>query len=101
MLSKCANPGCPAPFLYLHQGKLFRMDINSEVPLTNAATDGRRLARRLEFFWLCDQCAVLVTLNYRKGVGVTAVPLSKTQASETQVSEKSVSSTQTLVASAG
>ncbi|MGA8310199.1 MAG: hypothetical protein WB755_09235 [Terriglobales bacterium] len=101
MLSKCANPGCPAPFLYLHQGKLFRMDTNSEVPLTNAATDGRRLARRLEFFWLCDQCAVLVTLNYRKGVGVTAVPLSKTQASETQVSENSVSSTQTLVASAG
>ncbi len=101
MLSKCANPGCPAPFLYLHQGKLFRMDRNSEVPLTNAATDGRRLARRLEFFWLCDQCAVLVTLSYEKGVGITAVPLPKTQASETQVSENSVSSTQTLVASAG
>ena len=26
MLSKCANPGCPASFLYLHQGKLFRLD---------------------------------------------------------------------------
>ncbi len=30
MLSKCANPGCPAPFLYLHEGKLFRMDIGGE-----------------------------------------------------------------------
>ena len=26
MLSKCANPGCAATFLYLHQGKLFRLD---------------------------------------------------------------------------
>ena len=25
MLSKCANPDCPASFLYLHQGKLFRL----------------------------------------------------------------------------
>jgi hypothetical protein len=96
MLSKCANPGCPAPFLYLHQGKLFRMDSNSEGPPTDAVTEARRPVRRLEFFWLCDQCAVLVTLNYQKGVGITAVPLSKTQASETQVS-----SMQTLVASAG
>ena len=30
MLSKCANPGCPAPFLYLHEGKLFRLDTGSE-----------------------------------------------------------------------
>jgi hypothetical protein len=96
MLSKCANPGCPAPFLYLRQGKLFRMDTNAGVPPANAATEGRRLARRLEFFWLCDQCAVLVTLNYQKDVGITAVPLSKTQASESQMS-----STQTLVASVG
>jgi hypothetical protein len=96
MLSKCANPGCPAPFLYLHQGKLFRMDISFEVPVTNAATEGSRLGRRPEFFWLCDQCAVLVTLNYQKGVGITAVPLSKKQASENRMS-----STQMLVASAG
>jgi len=95
MLSKCANPGCPAPFLYLHQGKLFRMDTNSEVITTDTAKEARRPARRLEFFWLCDQCAVLVTLNYKKGAGVIAVPLPKTQASEAQVSR-----TQTLVASA-
>ena len=28
MLSKCANPGCSASFLYLHQGKLFRLETN-------------------------------------------------------------------------
>jgi len=96
MLSKCANPGCPAPFLYLHQGKLFRVDTSSEVPPTNIASGGRRLARRLEFFWLCDQCAALLTLHYQKGVGITAVPLPRTPASESRMS-----STQTLVASAG
>ena len=87
MLSKCANPGCPVPFLYLHQGKLFRMDINSEDPAIPAT---RLLARRIEFFWLCNQCAEMVTLSYKKGVGVTVVPLSSTQ----------VSLIQTLVASA-
>jgi hypothetical protein len=50
MLSKCANPGCPAPFLYLHQGRLFRFDFGSDSP---AGQSGRNL----EFFWLCDQCA--------------------------------------------
>ena len=95
MLSKCANPGCPAPFLYLHQGKLFRWDTNFEVSPTDATSEAKRPVRRLEFFWLCDQCAVLVTLNYKKGVGITAVPLSKTQASATQVP-----AIQALVASA-
>ena len=31
MLSKCANPGCPASFLYLHEGKLFRLDTSAEI----------------------------------------------------------------------
>ena len=31
MLSKCANPGCTATFLYLHRGKLFRLDTSVEV----------------------------------------------------------------------
>jgi hypothetical protein len=79
MLSKCANPGCPAPFLFLHQGKLFRLDTNTEVPASDATPEMKKLARRIEFFWLCNQCAAQVTLSYKKGVGVTAVPLSETQ----------------------
>jgi hypothetical protein len=31
MLSKCANPGCPASFIYLHEGKLFRLDSSTEI----------------------------------------------------------------------
>ena len=34
MLSKCANPGCLATFLYLHEGKLFRVDTSSALPHT-------------------------------------------------------------------
>jgi hypothetical protein len=30
MISKCANPACTAHFLYLHEGKLFRVFRNSE-----------------------------------------------------------------------
>jgi hypothetical protein len=31
----------------------------------------------VEFFWLCDQCAAEVTLGYKRGTGITVVPLPK------------------------
>lgn len=76
MVSKCANPGCPASFLYLHQGKLFRMEVearesgglNPEIP---------RVHSRVEFYWLCDDCVVTMTLAYKKGSGVTVVPVAR------------------------
>jgi hypothetical protein len=77
MLSKCANPGCPAPFLYLHEGKLFRLDTGIENP---AGQSAKKTVRNLEFFWLCDECAAKLTLSYKKGVGITTVPLPETQA---------------------
>jgi hypothetical protein len=80
MLSKCANPGCPAPFLYLHQGKLFRLDTGTAHP---AAQSKERTVRHLEFFWLCEECAAKLTLDYKKGVGITTVSRSETQ-TETQ-----------------
>ena len=77
MLSKCANPGCPAPFLYLHQGKLFRFDTG---PKSLAAQTTEKPVHRIEFFWLCGECVAKVTLSYTKGVGVTTAPLPRTQA---------------------
>ena len=29
---------------------------------------------RIEYYWLCDQCAFVLTLSYEKGRGVVAVP---------------------------
>jgi hypothetical protein len=74
MLSKCANPGCPAPFLYFHQGKLFRIEVEA-AGSEGLDLDTRRARRRLEFYWLCNECAATLTLTFRKGVGVIATPV--------------------------
>jgi hypothetical protein len=78
MVSKCANPGCTTPFLYLHQGKLFRME--SEVFRINgtpadSGLEKKKPARRIEYFWLCDECARAMTLTFEKNIGVTVKPL--------------------------
>ena len=82
MVSRCANPGCAAPFLYLHQGKLFRMESDasfvSRTP-PSADPDGKKPARRVEYFWLCRDCAAEMTLVFKNGVGVTTKPLAPTQ----------------------
>jgi hypothetical protein len=77
MLSKCANPGCPASFLYLHEGKLFRLDSSTEIVVRIPVSEVTRPSRRFEFFWLCDQCAAELTLGYNKGIGIAVVPLVK------------------------
>jgi hypothetical protein len=77
MLSKCANPGCPATFLYMHQGKLFRLDSSIEILARIPVHEVTRPSRRVEFFWLCNQCATELTLGYNKGPGIKVVPLPK------------------------
>ena len=78
MLSKCANPGCSASFLYLHQGKLFRLETSGNGDDTRgevADPQSKHSSRRLEYFWLCDECASLMTVSFKKGVGVMTRPL--------------------------
>jgi hypothetical protein len=69
MVSKCANPDCSAPFRYFHTGKLFRVD--TAVGLDRRRTLGQdaredKPLRRLEFFWLCQDCAEKMTLIFDK-----------------------------------
>jgi hypothetical protein len=45
MVAQCANPECRAQFLYLREGKLF------------ALPRGGTHSSRVEFFWLCGNCA--------------------------------------------
>jgi hypothetical protein len=75
MLSKCANSSCSNPFLYLHSGKLFRMDVAVEPE--KHKPEGKKPSRRVEFFWLCTECAVNMTLTYKIGVGVVATPTTR------------------------
>ena len=73
MLSKCANPDCSAHFLYLHQGKLFRFETRADGHgASGYDPETKKLARRVEFFWLCDHCAAVMTLTFKEGIGVRA-----------------------------
>ncbi len=72
MLSKCANPDCSAPFHYLREGKLFQIDNERSGP--RLVTD-KRPARKVEYFWLCGDCASSMTLALHRIKGVIAIPL--------------------------
>jgi len=76
MISKCANPECSAPFRYLRDGKLFRVDLDQLASLPTAHSDSEKW-HRLEHFWLCGRCAATMTLVAEKGRGVLALPLSQ------------------------
>ncbi len=84
MLSKCANPGCPTPFRYLHEGKLFRIHMDRDLTesLSNSGIDAeaKKPSRRVEFFWLCQSCSAEMTLIVQKGGGVTVLPLTSMRA---------------------
>lgn len=84
MVSKCANPECASQFHYLHDGRLYQLEVPStqpEVPAAEAQAGpqlaGNRMGpRRVEYFWLCGGCAAAMTLAFDKASGgVTAVPL--------------------------
>lgn len=77
MVSKCANPQCEVPFLYFHTGKLFRVETQGGVErrrLLGGERDTQKAMRRLEFYWLCDECARNMTLTYEKGAGISVRP---------------------------
>jgi hypothetical protein len=59
MVSKCANPKCKAPFLYLHEGRL--------VPVRLAES-------RIELFWLCADCAPRLSLKIAMDGIINVVP---------------------------
>lgn len=78
MLSKCANPDCSASFLYLHQGKLFRFEVetrNRANPMRGPGVSAEKLPMRTEYFWLCDSCLSRLTLVRDQKSEVKAVPL--------------------------
>jgi hypothetical protein len=65
VISKCANPKCPAVFRYLHEGRLFEFEVRSFNEMSTAPSmDGTRdkPAREIECFWLCDACASTMSL---------------------------------------
>jgi hypothetical protein len=77
MVSKCANPVCSATFRYFHQGKLFRFDTPSRLDRRCSMGNGdspNPPLRRLEFYWLCENCVQKMTLVFEKDAGIIARP---------------------------
>jgi hypothetical protein len=80
MLSHCANSQCRRPFLRLGQGKLFLVETTEDV--AKAGTQKAPLSprkrlqpRRVERYWLCDQCQEAWTLVHDRNQGIVLVPL--------------------------
>jgi hypothetical protein len=55
MLGKCSNPSCSAPFRYMRDGTLFRIEADPRVR--------RSKTGRLEYFWLCGSCSSKMSLR--------------------------------------
>jgi hypothetical protein len=80
MLSHCANSQCARPFLRLGEGRLFQVETGSlEVGDLTAPVSAhlRHPPRRVERFWLCDQCAQVWTLvhDQNQGIVLAALPM--------------------------
>jgi hypothetical protein len=75
VLHKCVNPDCSAQFRYLHQGRLFEIEIQY---LETADSAGQGTLRNgkgyVERCWLCDQCATHIALRFdpRRGLVVAS-----------------------------
>jgi len=76
MLHKCANPACQNLFRRLREGKLFQVE-TKRFPDSREQGSGlaRRNTRHVEHYWLCDECAPLVTLAFDRTEGMIIVPL--------------------------
>lgn len=71
MLSKCANPSCSTPLVYLREGKIFRME---QAPGPQPLSGDQIPATRVEHFWLCGPCSAEMTVVYDRKSGVRVLP---------------------------
>jgi len=83
MLAKCANPRCSASFRYLHQGRLFVLDVSDNAGTGGPRRNERLAAHRLRYFWLCDTCRRSMTVVTEQGWKVEVVPFTALQGEQT------------------
>lgn len=76
MISKCANPACSAHFLYLHEGRVFRVlrEARDMREAQMGVDPNLKKHPQVEFYWLCDRCAVTMTVRVRKDASVIVEP---------------------------
>ena len=66
MLSKCINPACFVPFRYLHEGRIFQVETSAQ-----AIGSDKKPCHKIEYFWLCANCARSLEVILDHGVAVT------------------------------
>lgn len=72
MVAKCANPSCSRTFHYLAEGRLFRLEADPALSLSDNPTfDGSKV---VEYYWLCEPCATSMTLRLNEEGKVVAEP---------------------------
>ncbi len=69
MISKCANPMCSTPLIYLREGKIFFVEDKPGPVLVKS-----KPSHCAEHFWLCGPCSVSLTLTVDGIRGVQVVP---------------------------
>jgi len=79
MLSKCANPSCSTPLIYLREGKIFMMDHNLQPPTRSEGPALVKPSTRVEHFWLCGPCSAEMTITHDPEFGVAVVPKPRSQ----------------------
>jgi hypothetical protein len=82
MVSHCANPACAAPLLYLRDGRLFQFEVRCKNPEALLRDDERlhTSSRHVSHYWLCGECASLLTLEFDPCSGVIPVAIDQSLA---------------------
>jgi hypothetical protein len=79
MLSHCANLQCSRPFIQLGEGKLFLLETGCVPKLgptrTSRSVFARHQPRRVERYWLCNQCSLVWTLIHDRDQRIELFPL--------------------------
>ncbi|HVO80998.1 MAG TPA: hypothetical protein VMT28_09715 [Terriglobales bacterium] len=78
MLHKCANPACSNVFRRLSEGKLFQVEseyLEAVSPGKSVPARNPRGVRKVEHYWLCNDCSSFLTLIFDRGQGMITVPL--------------------------
>jgi hypothetical protein len=78
MLSKCANPSCSTPLVYLREGKIFMIESPQQPRPALVGPAGPKSQSRVEHFWLCGPCSSSMTLTCDRH-GVVKVVLKASQ----------------------
>jgi len=75
MLTKCANPHCPAKFHYFHEGRLFVFEAKLDASMRGppAHPDYVGSLHSPQYFWLCSSCCSAMTVQPNGDHGVTVV----------------------------